>query len=271
MMSVVYFKKRIDCVRQKKGNILYDAKNNMLIHYAHDVSNICEPLKKYGITGFIFMRHFSDGSFIDLSNQIPWSLFFLERFFSETYNAKNVFDHFFIEDGVSLWSCNPDNIIWQEGQALFDFGNGISITTHKKEYKDIFCFYGNSSNYSLNNFYINNMSFLRKFCDNFLNQAATILRLGDKNKFIVPKSYLPIDNAPQKMTTTHVLPSGLFSAKELKCIELSAQGMSAQEIADTIFLSKRTIESHLANAKSKLNCKSISELIYIATKKYFID
>lgn len=260
-----------DSDNSARYRMLSNLKNNVLITHANEVKNLCDPLKQYGITGFIFMRHFPDGSFIDLSNQIPWSLFFLERFFAGQYETANVSDHIFVSEGISLWSCNLENVIWQEGQQLFNFGNGISIVVRQKAYKDIFCFYGSSSNYKLNNFYINNIARLRTFCNDFLTKSAKIIQMGHKNKLIIPQAYNPISHQSKRLLKENKPNTRLLSEKELRCIELSAKGLFAQEIAEALFISKRTVESHLANAKLKLNCKSTSELVYFTTKNHFIE
>lgn len=41
---------------------------------------------------------------------------------------------------------------------------------------------------------------------------------------------------------------------------LAAAGRTNQEIANDLFLSRRTVESHVSNALRKLGCRSRSEL-----------
>lgn len=54
--------------------------------------------------------------------------------------------------------------------------------------------------------------------------------------------------------------SGL-SLKESKCLYYVLRGKSAREIGEILFISTRTVEGHIANAKDKLQCKTRSELI----------
>lgn len=54
-----------------------------------DIVSICKPLRHLGIDGFIFMRHFPDGSFIDLSNQMDWSDKFLRSYFLGKHSPEN--------------------------------------------------------------------------------------------------------------------------------------------------------------------------------------
>ena len=56
--------------------------------------------------------------------------------------------------------------------------------------------------------------------------------------------------------------SGLESltASELRVCQLAAEGMTNAEIAQTLFVTRRTVETHLGNAYRKLDVKSRSEL-----------
>lgn len=55
-----------------------------------------------------------------------------------------------------------------------------------------------------------------------------------------------------------------LSPRELEIVRLCAEGKSAQEIAEALFLSKRTVEGHKNRIFSKLNCKSTIELVNYA-------
>ena len=44
-------------------------------------------------------------------------------------------------------------------------------------------------------------------------------------------------------------------------VELLIHGKENAEIADLLFISKRTVETHRSRILSKLNCKSLSEVI----------
>lgn len=60
-------------------------------------------------------------------------------------------------------------------------------------------------------------------------------------------------------------PEGL-SNRELEVLQLVGQGLSTRQIGDTLHVSIKTIDSHYANIKTKLNLKNSHSLIQYAVK-----
>ena len=58
-----------------------------------------------------------------------------------------------------------------------------------------------------------------------------------------------------------------LSVRERQVLELIARGKSNKEIADTLFISVRTAESHRANILSKLNLKGTADLVKYAAQR----
>lgn len=57
-----------------------------------------------------------------------------------------------------------------------------------------------------------------------------------------------------------------LSDRELEVLQFIGQGYSTRQIADDIHVSVKTVESHYANIKNKLNLKNSNELIQHAVK-----
>lgn len=57
-----------------------------------------------------------------------------------------------------------------------------------------------------------------------------------------------------------------LSNRELEVLQLIGQGYSTMKIAEVLHLSRKTIESHYANIKNKLDLKNSHELIQYAVK-----
>jgi len=79
-----------------------------------------------------------------------------------------------------------------------------------------------------------------------------------------------VDQLMQKLvgrgtvTNTSLAPS--LSDRELEVLQLTGQGHSTRQIADELYVSVKTIESHYANIKNKLDLKNSHELIQYAVK-----
>lgn len=65
-------------------------------------------------------------------------------------------------------------------------------------------------------------------------------------------------------------PYNSLSLREQEVFKLLAEGISIKEIADILFISPKTVESHKYNIMEKLKVKSIIELTKIAIKKNLI-
>jgi DNA-binding NarL/FixJ family response regulator len=68
-------------------------------------------------------------------------------------------------------------------------------------------------------------------------------------------------NTPKNATSSEIL-----SNRELEVLQLVGQGYATRRIATELYLSVKTVESHYANIKNKLNLKNSHELIQYAVK-----
>ena len=55
-----------------------------------------------------------------------------------------------------------------------------------------------------------------------------------------------------------------LTAREQEVLQLICEQLTAQEIADKLFVSRRTVEGHRNNLLSKLNCRNIAGLVVFA-------
>jgi len=59
-----------------------------------------------------------------------------------------------------------------------------------------------------------------------------------------------------------------LTARELAVMELTLKGMTAQQIANEIYVSRRTVEFHLGNLKTKLRVNSKAQLCAMYAKSH---
>jgi DNA-binding NarL/FixJ family response regulator len=62
-----------------------------------------------------------------------------------------------------------------------------------------------------------------------------------------------------------------LSERELEVLEQICRGLSNQEIADALFISKRTVEKHRASLLSKTNTKNTAHLVMYAIENKLVD
>ncbi len=62
-------------------------------------------------------------------------------------------------------------------------------------------------------------------------------------------------------------PEKSLTIREREIIKLIAEGKSAQEVAELLFISRRTVQHHRANIISKLKLKKTADLVRYAIKK----
>ena len=62
-----------------------------------------------------------------------------------------------------------------------------------------------------------------------------------------------------------------LSERETEILILICQGMSNQEMADQLFISKRTVDKHRANILEKSQCKNTAQLVMYAIKNQLVE
>lgn len=62
-----------------------------------------------------------------------------------------------------------------------------------------------------------------------------------------------------------------LSAREMEILVEVCRGLSNQEIADKLFISKRTVDKHRANILEKTGCKNTANLVVYAIKNHLVD
>jgi len=62
-----------------------------------------------------------------------------------------------------------------------------------------------------------------------------------------------------------------LSARELEVLKLFCEGLQNQEIADKLFISIRTVESHKTNIMKKINIRSTVDLVKFAIRNNLIE
>ena len=62
-----------------------------------------------------------------------------------------------------------------------------------------------------------------------------------------------------------------LTVREREVLKLIAEGKSSKEIADLLFISRRTVERHRANLMDKLSLKKTADLVKYAIQKGYVS
>jgi len=236
-----------------------------------EIDQICEPLKKVGITNFSYLKNFLDGSQINLSNNGLW----VEHYYKFKLYETSLFEYNpnLYQPGFLLWPTESNLEVIKHGRTYFNSDNGITIIEIGKGYCEFYFFSGLIKNKWLINFYVNNLDFLNNFCYFFKEKASCLLKQAEKNRIIIPKHY-----NSQISKETNILISVLkreslnfrfnvqddvlhhLTKRELDVSICLLKGKTAKETARDLLISPRTVEEYIENIKCKLKCKNKIQL-----------
>ncbi|MBQ5726589.1 MAG: response regulator transcription factor [Alistipes sp.] len=92
-------------------------------------------------------------------------------------------------------------------------------------------------------------------------------------------SELLLSALSQSMRSTHlagdesgdIVDADRLSDREIEILVAICQGLSTQEIADKLFISKRTVDKHRANILEKSGCKNSASLVVYAIRHGLVE
>lgn len=80
-----------------------------------------------------------------------------------------------------------------------------------------------------------------------------------------------LDSLVSNLKESQVEAEPLLSEREMEVLPLICQGLSNQEIADKLFISKRTVDNHRANILEKSGCKNTAGMVVWAIKNGLVE
>lgn len=232
-----------------------------------EVQQICEPLKLLGMNGFVYKRLYADGRYIDLATDPEWGDFYYKKLYEGHYQPTEIQDLHFHSEDISLWSLNQQNSIWKDAGDYFKHARGITLYEHHDQFSEAFCFYSDANNTRIDEFFINNLDLLKRFCTYFTQRAEKIISEADKKRFVAPSIYLKTaaPKAPPlscdrlddflKQTELDKIPVNVekhYSKREMEVLHWMAMGKGGDQIASILDITPRTVKAHVRNMKDKL-------------------
>jgi DNA-binding NarL/FixJ family response regulator len=114
----------------------------------------------------------------------------------------------------------------------------------------------------------NQQSFIQKMMDNgasgYVLKNATQEELMEAIATVASGKIFLSDEAALSLRKTNDTEAPVLTRREKEVIELIAEGMTNNEIAQKLFISVSTVDTHRKNILSKLNAKNTAELVKLA-------
>ncbi len=237
---------------------------------AGDISDITKDfLKRSGLNAFSFSRVFKNGMRAELwtDGSALAHTFFKKRYIVGAYTPIHYGDnekYAFLENKINLF---PKGVKERYGaqiadqRELFNYSSPFKIIKKQLEYCDYFIFYGPKENKALLTFYLNNLDILEKFTLLFELDAKVLIDTAVANPIVEAATSTP-------RVATHVSgskvqgPGGTgVTRRQIEIAKRIASGSTSREIGEALYISQRTVESHVENMRSRLNCGSRAELL----------
>lgn len=80
-----------------------------------------------------------------------------------------------------------------------------------------------------------------------------------------------LDSIARRMRTRETGADESLSAREREILIAVCRGLSNQQIADELFISKRTVDKHRANILEKTGCKNTASLVVYAIRNHIVE
>lgn len=226
------------------------------------------PLRKKGVTSLVYVDARLDGSEIRLSNQANW----LAHYYQSQLYLKSGFekkpDSYL--SGIAVWSYLSHHQPILQAALDFQIAHGFTLIERKKEGCE-FYFIGTHPNQAfLGNHLLNQLEQIKQDILDFKERGKSLIREANQHAISIPRKYeqnqsqeqgILIDSRSATRKHTHLWT--LCTQREIQCATLWKRGLTANEIGQTLHLSRRTVENHLQQIKNKLGVKTKFELIQL--------
>lgn len=237
---------------------------------SQNIRQICQPLINcFQVSNFSYLKILPDMSRVHLDTDAAWTKFYYQNveqyygeYLTEGYHWNSGFAHLFsLED-----SCTSDAL-------QHDVGDGMVFSIHENNITELFFLTYCWSEYQTNKVesLMNNVDLIEKFASYFKAMADDIISEAEKCPIVLPfvkqeSRELP-ENSVLQLRKKFVdeleqhMHEKRLTKRERECIFYTAQDLSAKEVANKLYISQKTVERHLENAKKRLGLRKKTSLV----------
>lgn len=271
---------------------------NSALQYNHQnsqkIKDICEPLNKiFNISHFGYIRHFDDGSYLIVSNSPGYleSVACYDYSFSSTYFKSMPKQFSKYETHKIIWPQGVGDELIEKLQAQ-NIHNCFNINKENNGNLEVY-FFGANKHYPLiTDLYQHNFYILEEFIDYFHKVGQDLCNSSDITKQAISpylrKYYPQIANifelsTPWEQDFIHfnsvlhtkiqeeiysITKRNFLSLREFQCLSSLSIGKTAKEIALTLNISPRTVETYIDKIRFKIKCNNKKEIIQYFKEKF---
>lgn len=250
-----------------------DFKNTIMCQKVHDVVSLSEPLKYLtNVNQFSLIRIYKDDTHLSLNTHIEWVKEFYTTYYRhgichKRYDAYSS-AYFFHQEAV-------DKVTLKVMKQNFDLNPGITIVEKEQDFCNLYSFTTSGVGKDVN-YYTNNLATWYKFIDYFKAKSDNLVALAQADRQIFPKVIsphsgdipFPYNTDTNKFHKAGMLVSELgkqlntnLTKQETLCLAYLSQGYTYREVANHLYISEKTVETHVKKSKQKLQAKNMAQLI----------
>lgn len=237
-----------------------------------DVIEICKPLfNNLAINLFSYKSIRQDGSFVIFESDSNSAGLWYRNGYPMPMPELNK-----TKDGIYFWENS--GLTTDALQIYQDNGykHGICIVRTGKDFIEQYAFATPTERSKLIDFCYTNRELMENFIMYFKVRGISLIKTANKNPFYANDFCVHIIETKDKeepykkfreqikLNKIHLLVNSddiVITLREYQCLMHLSKGKSAKEIGKILNISCRTVESHLANIKTKTGCVLTSQLI----------
>lgn len=256
-----------------------------LLVLSTEFAELCKPLEMFHIHHFTYQKQFNDGTRISLSNKTQW----VEDYYNMKLYESSLFEEkpSSYKPAFNIWTEEYDIPVYTHGRTNYNTGPCISITEPHHDGCEHYLFSTSPDRPEAVHYLANNMDILYHFILYLKDRGEKVFKKAqDKsNRIVVQKSFIApseslmtnqdfhqrmqmhkkqfFNKTPIRRFTFEAGDSqGIrLTQREISCVIHLLQNKTAQETAELMNLSRRTVESYLDNIKVKLDCDTKVDLL----------
>lgn len=265
--------------------MLITVDNHKSIKQSKDITRICSPLfNETEITNFNYVKEFFDGRRLSLSNHADWLMYHFEKKYYQNNIEK--YRYVYLYDYILVDNIPADEMI-RDAKKLFNMPHGFSLHKTADDHFEFYHFSTNTENPNTNNWYLNNITLIKKFILYFLHDAkkiinstkpyvpdSPIITLQDSYKKVIESSkntHSSLNDITINSWTCAHNKSPTLNRREIEVMLRLIMGKTTKLTAKELFLSPRTVEYYINNIKNKFSCNNKTDLLRKIYKTSFVE